>query len=112
MYYELKRQDDDVFQWAGEQSELFVQLDEEIQLVVQSILRRFPKLVDTRKSRSGADPFVIALAISNEATVVSNERRNNSPDRPHIPDVCEAMGIRCITILELIREQGWVFRTG
>ncbi len=108
--HELERKDDDVFQWARSRRALFVEIDAPIQTAVQAILRDHRKLLDTRKSRSGADSFVIALAQLNNATVVTNERMTGSADRPNIPDVCGALRIRCINILGLIREQGWVFR--
>jgi hypothetical protein len=108
--HELQRKDDDVHDWARQRPACFVEIDETIQLVVQDILRDHRRLLDTRKSRSGADPFVIALAQINDATVVTNERHTGSLNRPHIPDVCHALGVRCINILGLIREQGWVFR--
>jgi len=107
--YELERKDDEVVQWVKGRPEFFVEIDNDIQLAVQEILLKHKKLLDQRKNRSGADPFVIALAQLNECTVVSNERATNSPERPNIPDVCRAYGIRCITVLELIREQGWTF---
>jgi len=58
---ELERQDDDVFAWA-KRHVTFVQLEDEIQASATEILARFPQLVNTRRSRSVADPFVIALA--------------------------------------------------
>ena len=105
---ELQRQDDEVYAWALQHRMMFLPIDERIQQVVRQILLHHPRLLDTRKSRSGADPFVIALAQIERCTVVTNERRTSSPSRPHIPDVCAAMGIRSIDILGLIREQGWV----
>jgi hypothetical protein len=58
---ELERQDDDVFAWA-KRHVTFVQLEDEIQASATEILARYPQLVNTRRSRSVADPFVIALA--------------------------------------------------
>ena len=110
VFHELERKDDDVFKWTRERTNLFVEIDEAIQPVVRLILRDHRKLLDTRKSRSSADPFVIALAQLNGATVVTDERSTGSPNRPNIPDVCRALGLRSISMLELIREQGWVFR--
>ena len=43
------------------------------------------------------------------AKVVTNERPTNSVTRPNIPDVCADLGIGCINMLSLIREQRWVF---
>ncbi len=108
--HELERKDDDVYEWAKRRPMCFVEIDAAIQPVVQAILRDHNRLLDTRKSRSGADPFVIALAQVNRATVVTDERLTGSSARPNIPDVCAALGIRCINVLGLIREQGWVFR--
>jgi hypothetical protein len=108
--HELERKDDDVFRWARTRGALSIEVDGAIQPVVQAILRDHKKLLDTRKNRSGADPFVIALAQLNGATVVTNERMTGSSDRPNIPDVCAALRIPCTNILGLIREQGWVFR--
>ena len=105
---ELERKDDDVHAWAKAHGKFSIPLDEQIQIVVARILQQFPRLVDTRRNRSGADPFVIALAVVEECAVVTYEGRSNSQDRPHIPDVCDAMGIRCIDVLQLIREQKWV----
>lgn len=112
VFHELQRKDDEVCEWFRGQLEFFVPIDEPIQLEVQAILARFPKLLDTRKNRSAADPFVIALGRIHDAAVVTSERRTGTPSRPNIPDVCDALGVRTISILDLIREQGWVFRTG
>ncbi len=109
--YELEQKDDEVLAWVRNRGELIIDIDQEIQIAVQAILRDYRRLLDTRKSRSGADPFVIALAQINQAAVVTYERPTNSPKRPNIPDVCRALGIRCITFLQLLREQGWVFRS-
>lgn len=108
---ELKRKDDDVFKWAKLHMEMFVPIDENIQKVVTTILKDFEKLVDTRKNRSFADPFVIALAFLNNCTIVSGEKETGNPGRPKIPDVCRSWGIRCISLLELIRSEGWSFHS-
>lgn len=107
--HELERKDDELFEWAKARPAFFVDIDDVIQRSVQKLLAKYKKLLDTRKNRSGADPFVIALAGVNSCSVVSNELRTGSLNRPNIPDVCADMGIRCITLLELIREQEWQF---
>jgi hypothetical protein len=84
-------------------------MTDEVQDAVSEVLTRFPKLVDTRKSRSAADPFVIALAKVASCTVVSGEGPSGSALRPHIPDVCKAFQIPCIQVVDLIRVEGWTF---
>ncbi len=106
---ELERKHDKVHEWACKRKHMFVSTDEKIQEVVKDVLRDHRKLVDTRTNRSGADPFVIALALVENLSVVTSEKLSNSPVRPRIPDVCEALGIRWLNMVELFREQGWQF---
>jgi hypothetical protein len=106
---ELDRQDDELVQWIEEYSEeLFVELDEPIQHEVRAILRSHTALIHAGRGRSGADPFVIALAKLDDCAVVTEEG-SGSAKNPKIPDVCNALGLRCIRLVELIRENGWVY---
>lgn len=107
---ELGRQADDVHDWARHVPGLFVDIDEHVQSAVRRILTDHPRLVDTRRGRSGADPFVIALAQVNGCTVVAEEGATGRIERPNIPDVCLALGIPCMNLLQMIRAEGWVFR--
>jgi len=106
---ELDRQDDELVQWIDDYSdELFVEVDEEIQHEVRDILRSHTALIHAGRGRSGADRFVIALAKINDCTVVT-EDGSGSAKNPKIPDVCDALGRRCIGLMEVIRENGWVY---
>ncbi|MDQ7827015.1 MAG: DUF4411 family protein [Candidatus Eremiobacteraeota bacterium] len=107
---ELEKKEDVLHKWAIKQEKLCVPIDIDIQKEVREILKSHKRLLDTRKNRSGADPFVIALAKVRKCTVITNEKKTSSQEKPHIPDVCEKLGIRCINLLELILEQGWIFR--
>ena len=109
--FELEKKDDNVYDWAKDHPLLFVPIDSQIQQIVASILEDYERLVDTRKNRTSADPFVIALAQINNACVVTGEHLSNNLDKPNIPDVCDALGIRYINFFSLIKEQGWVFNT-
>lgn len=106
---ELERQDDELLKWMLEREEVFVEIDDHIQLQVQEILRRHRTLIDARKGRSGADPFVIALARRENCAVLTEERASGSLKRPHIPDVCQALGVPCLDLLQLMRKEGWSF---
>jgi hypothetical protein len=108
--HELEKRDDEVLQWAKSQQGLFVPIDQAIQTEVSTVLSSFPKLIDTRQNRSAADPFVIALAKVEGCSVVTGEGPSGSANRPHIPDVCRATGIKSLRLLDLIVEEGWTFR--
>lgn len=104
--WELEEDDDEVLHWVDEYAALFVALDVAIQEQVKEILSQHPRMLHA--GRSGADPFVIALARMNEATVVCEERPGKET-RPKIPDVCESFGVQCIAIVELVREEGFSY---
>lgn len=106
---ELAKKDDDVHKWAKKNKKLFVAPSKDIQSATSDILREFPRLVDTRKQRSQADPFVIAVAKTYKLTVVTEEKKPGTIDRPTIPIVCNHFKIKCIRLLDMIRDQGWKF---
>lgn len=106
---ELKRKDDDVYKWCKRQARMFVPLDDAIQNEVKAILASHQRLIDTRNGRSGADPFVIALAKVRNASVLTDERPSNSLERPKIPDVCKVLGIECCRLSEVFERAGLTF---
>ena len=106
---ELAKKDDSLHRWAKKQRGLFCDLDDEQQRGVIEVLGRFPRLIDTRRGRSGADPFVVALARQRGYVVVTGENNDGSVEKPKIPTVCTAFNVRCVKTLEFIRERRWVF---
>ena len=105
---ELERQDDELCKWA-KQHVHFIALDTAIQEEAANVLTTYPRLVDSNRSRSLADPFVIGLAKARGFTVVTTERRATTPGqrRPKIPDVCAGLGVPCSSPLEMFRSLGW-----
>lgn len=106
---ELERKHDETFAWARAQDDLFVPLEEDIQLATREVLTRCPKLVAVGGRRDGADLFVVAFALARDGAVVSQESPGRSLNKPRIPDACEAVGVRCLRLVEFIEEQGWEF---
>jgi len=107
VYIELIQQDDILAKWIKEYKRVFLPLDEDTQEVAKDILRKFPTLVDLKKKKSSADVFLIASAIREGCTVVSEENKSGGPQKVKIPDVCREMNVRCIRLLDLIRESGF-----
>lgn len=104
---ELERKADDVYAWVKGREAMIIPIDSEIQAHVADIMSRFPRLVDTKKNRSGCDPWVIALARARQMAVVTAEKATGKPQKPKIPDVCKELGIPCVEIIDFFREQGW-----
>jgi Domain of unknown function (DUF4411) len=107
---ELEKRDDDVLAWAHAQVGFSAELSEDVQDQVSNVLASYPKLIDTRKNRSAADPFVIATALVENCTVVTGELPSGSSTRPHIPDVCIGLGVDWCRLVDLIKLEGWTFR--
>jgi hypothetical protein len=84
-----------------------------LQQEAAAIQARYPELVDARSGHESADPWVIALAKLQGWTVVSQETSANEKRKPpksyYIPDVCRDLGVPCITLLGLMRREGWTF---
>jgi hypothetical protein len=106
---ELGRRDDATRAWAAAQEGLFVILDEDVQAATSETLAAHPKLMGRGGGRNAADPFVIGLARAHGGIVVTKETPTSNLERPRIPDVCGAVGIRCINLIGFIRDQGWTF---
>jgi Domain of unknown function (DUF4411) len=109
VYFELHKKDDGLHDWLKARKEVLVPINEEIQGIVSELLKLHPRLVDTFRNRSQADPFAIATAEYLHAIVVTGEKPRGKLDIPKIPDVCEARKIRCMSFLEMLRELGWSF---
>src|SRR5262249_38821091 len=95
VYVELAKQDDDLHEWIKARKMMLIPPEETIQLRVSEILTKYPRLVDTLKGRSQADPFVIATAIEHRSVVVTGESFGNAV-KPRIPFVCQSENVRCI----------------
>ena len=108
VYMELAKKDDDLHEWIQARKSMLVRPEVRIQERVAELLSKYPRLVATLKGRSQADPFVIATAIEHRAVVVTGESMGTA-ERPRIPFVCQAEGIRCISFLDMIRELGLTF---
>jgi hypothetical protein len=92
--HELEKTDDDLHAWAKAHPHLFREITPAVMDNIRSVLAQFPRLVDTIKDRSMADPWVIAHAMAEKATVVTKEPlTKGSKTRIRIPDVCDAMGV-------------------
>ncbi len=112
VFVELKKKEDGLYQWAAKRKmKLFYHLDSDLQLAVIDIEKQFPGLAAQKSFRNHADPFVIGLAKIIKGIVVTGERNKGGFNEFHvkIPFACKHYGIRCISLLEFIREQKWNF---
>lgn len=113
VYDEIEHAEDELTKWLKE-SDISVK---KISGPVTECLKKIyaanvlhTNLVDNIKQRSKADPWVIAHALYENASVVTKEVRTTATtSRIKIPDVCVNMGIRCIDDFQMIEELGIKF---
>ena len=114
VYEEITRTEDDLSKWLKGSNIPIHKIDEPVTRCLQSIFSHNPlhkNLVDNTKARSLADPWVIAHAINEKATVVTKEEKVTALNskKIKIPNVCENMGVRWINDFEFINELGIKF---
>ena len=105
---EITQKSDELASWGKEWSACFVPFDEEQEPVLIDILSRFERVAMTGKRRNAADPFLIALASTTNTTLITEEKRG-SENKPKIPDVCAALDIATMPILDMFREEQFRF---
>lgn len=105
---EMKKRSDELHAWLKDRKEMFLELEDAVQIEAAQILAQFPRLVGERKLRTSADPFVIALARVKGWQLVTDEKPTANLNRPNIPDVCTQIGMTTIDMLKLIRAERWV----
>ncbi len=103
---ELKKKDDKIFKWLKSKPDSIIEIDQNIQNEVVYIMQKYPLLVNIDTGNSKADPFIIATAKTLKLIVITEEKPR-SPKK--IPYICKQEDIKCITLVELMREQGWIF---
>ena len=95
--------------WMKKHPALFVTLDPLVQVEAAIIESKYPDLMDPKSLHQSADAYVVALAKVKGGVVVSQETsaaEKKSAKRTHyIPDVCRDLGIHCINLLGLMRQE-------
>lgn len=113
VYHEIIKylgKNDQLKKWAiSHKKRFFIPLDRETWRLAQDIMKKFPDLLNKKKLQTGepdADPFLIALAKSEGATIITQERK----DLPHkIPMVASYYSVRSIDLYEFLEERNLKF---
>ncbi len=112
VYREIGKKHDELSAWLKSRKHFFREPTDEIQTCVRDILKTHSRLLSVTKNRSGADVWVIAQACTVHGAVVTYEQWDRKRKNVKIPDVCSALGVRCLTFVEFLRECGIKFRIG
>ena len=114
VYNELHNYNDQDFiqEWAKDKKECFAVASEAETRAVGQIFSvpHFQALIGAKAILKGtpvADPFVVAAALVQGATVVTQELLK--PHAAKIPNVCQHFGVPYLTLEGFMAEQGWSF---
>lgn len=103
------KEGDALHEWVKErEGTLVLPTNRAVMVEVKAILTKHPNLTKSGTGRNFADPFAIAHASLKGCPVVTGER-GGTPAKPRIPYVCRELGVDCISVIELIRAEGWQF---
>lgn len=102
---ELERKDDDWRQWVYDRKDKFiVPMDMPQADAIKQVMTVYVAQ-SSNINRVTGDPFFVALALAQGLTVVTSESERKG--RVKIPKICDALGIKSISLLELMRREGW-----
>ena len=118
VYDELKEGKDDLKQWAKDHHKiLFIEPDSKVNDAYRHVAefadKRYRDQHQIREFLKGADPWVIAHAKAHSLSVVTMEGVKQAENvdkstgrfigRIKIPNMCDHLGIKCISTFELLR---------
>ena len=106
---EILKTTDELSGWLKKSHISVRKITEEVTKCLGEIYSKDPiheRLTDSVRYRSIADPWVIAHALNEKAVVVTNEEKITAmgTKKVKIPNVCENMGIGCISDFEFIHQ--------
>jgi len=100
-----------VKKWAeANKKHFFIEVDPETWQFAQEIIRKFPALIKKKNIETGeqdADPFLIALAKSKGATIITQEK--DDPNKTKIPNVAAHYKIKSTDLFGFFAERGLKF---
>jgi hypothetical protein len=123
---EINRQDDDLKDWVNNHNEMFESIGPELLVTTGVVVNRFIRTAQASSQKPDhADPFVVGLAMKlakqsrfePRTIVVVAEEKSKLAGNPglrdaeieKIPDVCEKLGISCLSHLEMFKREGFRF---
>jgi hypothetical protein len=111
---ELLKGSDELHDWANQHPDFFLEVgDDATQLAFAEVAEYCATYVETQGMKAvalddflgGADPWLIATAMSCSATLVTHEQYNPHTKRKLlIPNVCEAFEVNCMNTFELLHQ--------
>ena len=90
-------------------TEMFLEIDDDVQEEAAKVLERFPRLVGLKKQDASLP--IRSLSPSRGFGImpfITEEKPTGNDRKPNIPDVCAFFGVECKNLLDLIRGEKWI----
>jgi hypothetical protein len=107
---EMKKKSENWRKWVYDrQAALIQEPDQDFIVAVKSVVSQYQKQSPAQfnPDRLTNDPFFIALAKSKGYTLITSEL--SRPGGFRIPAICKGVGVQSITLLGVVRAEGWKF---
>lgn len=104
---EIQRKDDDLHEWCKTVPSFFSDMTQEILNKAKDVVQTCPTMINPFSEKDGADPFLIAMAWASNGTVVTQEQSASGRKKLKIPDVCDRLKIKCVPVLQMMKELQW-----
>lgn len=105
-------------EWIKDKASIFKKITPRQIEIVTEILEKFPGLIDYKKEKDEADPWIIALAkeemekkdlfSAEREIILASEESTRSSIK--IPAVCREFGVNHMTLFEFFQNMGWSFK--
>jgi hypothetical protein len=111
-FREIETQNEDLYQWARSNKEIFQPPDADEAAFITQIysIPHFRSNIEQQKLWKGginADSFVIAKAFIKKGTVVTGEKKK--PNAAKIPNICDHFHIPCLDLESFMEKENWTF---
>lgn len=103
---ELERQSDALCEWARRLDGFFEEADRPAMEIYAGVVNQYVGFLKVNSTKSGADPVVVAVAAARRVPVVTYETMAKQDAAPKIPNVCGSLGIRCVSLVDVLRSEG------
>ena len=92
--------------WVKKNKKMFKDLDEAQLQHVSNILSNHPNFANAGKQGPHADPFIVALAISEGCSVITQESQTKADK---IPDICRKYDIKSFSLIGFLQSRSGSF---
>lgn len=114
IYGELKDYGDELSEWVKDRRDLIFHMESSSAAVAATVARLGTWAQDENykahvleQFMSGADPFLIGVALESDSIVVTHETASRSKRKGvKIPDACRHVGVQCENTFEMMRALG------